>query len=167
MKPSAVELRALIEEVVGGLGYELVELKLMPRGRAVCVQVKIDHLEPDTEDQAISVGDCVRASRAIGAEPRIEARIPGRHVLEVSSPGIERPLTRPAHFRRFVGEVAVVRLERAGEGRRTVTGRIVAANDATVTLELTDGRDERLEVAHGDIQNARLKVDPWKPRERR
>ncbi len=93
--------------------------------------------------------------------------VPGRYVLEVSSPGVERPLRRADHFRRAIGENVVVKLETWSEVRR-VRGELVAADEETVTVEAveTDGVNlpdsETFTIAYGDIAKARTHFD-WGP----
>jgi ribosome maturation factor RimP len=78
--------------------------------------------------------------------------------LEVSSPGIERPLTRPEHFRRFVGRVASVRVEEPLEGRRNFTGVIERAGESGFVLKLLEGGAE-VELPFGSVARANLKED--------
>ncbi len=101
------ELLGPVEDALLDAGYELVALKLIPRGGGLSVQVLIDHRDGSA---AVTLGDCARASRAIHERADLDRRLPGRYVLEVSSPGVDRPLTRPAHYQRFRGERVVVRL---------------------------------------------------------
>jgi len=160
MSQRAVELRGRVELLLDRLGYELLELRLQARGRATCLQVLIDHLEAGS---AVTVGDCVTVSRALDADLELGNLLPERHVLEVSSPGVDRPLTRPAHFRRFTGERAVVRWRVSDAGRRTLTGAIETV-DGDESVTLIAARDERVQVPFREIESAHLKVDPWKPK---
>jgi ribosome maturation factor RimP len=162
MKQRAEELSEAIEGLLGTRGYELVELKVVPQGRSLCLRILIDHA---AGAGAVTIGDCIKVSKALGADLALDGLLPERHVLEVSSPGVNRPLTKPAHFRRFAGEQAVIRFDTAAAGRRTVTGVIAAADDEAVTI--VDGGGERIEIPLTDILSAHLKVDPWKPIEKR
>ena len=98
-------LQDVVQQELDALGYDLVDLRVGgSRGRPV-LDIRIDRLDA----QKVQVGDCERASRAI--EARLDAMpdlIDGRYVLEVSSPGMERPLRTVAHWRRFVGRRAMV-----------------------------------------------------------
>jgi len=104
------EVEVLLAEVVGGR----------------TVRLYIDH--PD----GVSLELCERVTHAL---PQIRER----YALEVSSPGRERPLTKPAHFRRFVGRRARVRTREAIDGHRSFTGEVVGASDADVTLAAETG----------------------------
>ncbi|MGI8859161.1 MAG: ribosome maturation factor RimP [Rubrobacteraceae bacterium] len=79
-------------------------------------------------------------------------------MIEVSSPGIERPLTRPEHFRRFVGHEAKVRVAEPVDGRRNFTGTIERAGDEEFTLKLSEGEAE-VELPFGSVARANLKED--------
>ncbi len=151
------ELQAPVGAALHRAGYELVALKLVPRGGALSVQIFIDH---ENGFAPVSLGDCSRASRAIQEQVDLDRYLSGRYVLEVSSPGIDRPLTRPAHYQRFRGEQVMVRLAGERHGQRVLRGKIGAADDQGVTIELEAGGEERLRFA--DIASAQLKVDAWK-----
>jgi len=150
------ELADRMAAALAAAGYELVALKLVSAGSSLNVRVLIDHLEGRA---GVSLGDCSAASKAIQSELNLDLWFPGRYVLEVSSPGLDRPLTRPEHYRRFQGEEAVVRRKTADPTRQRVKGRIVAADEEGVTLEVAGGEAERLTYA--EIASAHLELDPW------
>jgi ribosome maturation factor RimP len=123
------------------------------------VRVFIDHLAGTAP---VTLGDCGAASKALQQGLDLDRWLPGRYNLEVSSPGVDRPLTRPEHFQRFRGEEAVVRWRAPDRALERVKGRITAADAHGVTLELEGG--VVLEVPYGEIESARLELDPWKRR---
>ncbi|HZO37549.1 MAG TPA: ribosome maturation factor RimP [Solirubrobacteraceae bacterium] len=87
---------------------------------------------------------------------RVTRRLDGireRYALEVSSPGVERPLTKPDHFRRFLGRRARVRTRDAVDGHRSFTGELVGASDTDVTLAAATGL---VQIAYGDINRSNL-----------
>ena len=92
----------LLEPVVTGLGYELVEIETGSAGRQALVRIYIDR----TDGGSIGLDDCERASRSIGAILEAEDPIGREYLLEVSSPGFDRPLRTAAHFARFAGSEA-------------------------------------------------------------
>ncbi len=152
------------EEIAGSIaaaldeaGYEMVDLKLVPRPGNLSVLIFIDHREGLA---AITHGDCTRASRVVQEKVDLERYLPGRYLLEVSSPGIDRPLRRPEHYQRFRGQPVVVK--RGTEGGGEVRGTIGDSDAESVTIELQGGGSERLRFA--DIASAHLKLDPWKGR---
>jgi ribosome maturation factor RimP len=147
------QLEHVVVEELTPLGYELVELKLGGSSARPVVDVRIDRLDL----QKVQVGDCERASRAIEArfdtEPGLIAE---RYVLEVSSPGMERPLRHAREWHRFVGRLASVNSP-VLHGRMEV--RIVAVQ-GTAGAESLTLRDERkgteYVVALADVTDARL-----------
>lgn len=151
-------IEAVVTSELTPLGYELVELRMGgSKGRPV-LDVRIDRLDREK----VQVGDCERASRAI--EARLDAAptlINSRYVLEVSSPGMERPLRSAAEWRRFVGRKASVNSP-ALHGRLEVTIVAVEGDDGQEAVQVRDakGRDHRIALA--DVTDARLAFE-WKP----
>jgi ribosome maturation factor RimP len=140
-------LLALIEPLVGRLGYELVELEHgAGRGSAV-VRLFIDCPE------GVGLADCERVSREVAALLDVEDPIPTAYSLEVSSPGFDRVLRTQAHFARFVGSRVAVELTTPREGRRRYTGMLLSADEAGIALEV-DG--QRVLISWGEISKARL-----------
>jgi len=140
-------LIALIEPLLGRLGYELVELEhTAGRGSAV-VRLFID------SPQGVGLTDCERVSREVSALLDVEDPIPTAYTLEVSSPGFDRVLRTPAHFARFVGARIAVELAVPREGRRRYTGTLVTADDTGIALEV-DG--QRVPMSFAEIGRARL-----------
>jgi ribosome maturation factor RimP len=153
------EVWAPVAAALGDAGFEVLDLKLVPRGRAVSVQIYIDHLDGGA---GVTLDDCTRAAKVVQDGVDLDRLLPGRYVLEVSSPGIDRPLKRPAHFRRFRGEHAVVRLKAPRGGVQRFEGRIGESDDEAFSLEFEGGSTERL--LYSEIASANLRLDPWKGR---
>ena len=156
------ELERVLEDAVERLGFELVDLeKAGGRGRPV-LRLRIDR--PDSEPgSGVTVDDCARVSRAL--EEMLEARedLPATYVLEVSSPGVERPIRKRRDFERFVGrEIRVRGFAPLVEGSRQLTGILLgvegADEDERIRLRLEDERE--LEVPRSAIAKARL-VHRW------
>jgi ribosome maturation factor RimP len=145
------KLKALIRPVVEDLGYEFVgvEYQSNPKNRLVRIYI-------DREPAGIGIEDCERVSREVSALMDVEEPVSGQYTLEVSSPGIERPLFEADHFRRFAGETARVLMDVPVDGRRKFKGAIVSADEATVVL-LVDGVEYELPLA--DIRRAELAPD--------
>jgi ribosome maturation factor RimP len=140
-------LVALLQPVVEGLGYVLWELEFAPgRGNAL-LRLYIDSAA------GITLDDCERVSRAVSEVLDAEDPVPGHYTLEVSSPGLDRPLATPAQFAAYVGEPVLVELAQAIEGRRRFKGRLAAAGDDSIEVEV-DGRRHVLPVSA--IRRARL-----------
>ena len=140
-------LIALIEPLVGRLGYELVELEYGAGRRHSQMRVFID------APAGVGVGDCEKVSREISALLDVEDPIPGAYKLEVSSPGFDRVLRTREHFGRFVGSRVFVELKEPRAGRRRYTGQLLAVDDDGIALAVDQ---ERVAVAFAEIGKARL-----------
>ncbi len=148
MNKVSQQLQSLAESVVVPLGYELWGVELLARpGAGQLLRVYIE--SPD----GIGVDDCERVSRQLSALLDVEDPIAGEYVLEVSSPGMDRPLYRPDQFARYVGEVVRVRLLPAVAGRKNFRGELLAADGEKVQL-LVDG--ETVTLAMDEIDTARV-----------
>ena len=152
---SADALLAPIRDHLAGLGFELVDLRQTGTLQRPILQVRVDR--PDSRPgQGVTAGDCTGISRSLERFLESRAMVGPRYVLGVSSPGVERPLRWPEHWRRFIGEQARVRSRLLGGGRRTV--RIVALPDEEhVILRGEDGLDVTLPL--DAIAEATLVVD--------
>ena len=136
---------AWLRTTLSGLGYELVDLE---SSRSGLLRIFIDSAK------GISVEDCARASRHLTRAFAVEGIEYER--LEVSSPGLDRPLKRIEDYRRFAGRDATIRLKLPREGRRRFEGRLAGVEDGNVVVEV---EGERLSLAFGDIDRARLMPD--------
>ena len=145
------DLTRLIRPAVEALGFEFVGLEYLSNPKNRLVRIYIDR-EPD----GISVDDCAEVSHEVSALLDVEDPVAGNYSLEVSSPGVERPLFEPDHYRRFIGEKAVVHLFAPRDNRRKLTGRIVDADDSRVVIDV-DG--DPVDVAYPEIRRANLKPD--------
>jgi ribosome maturation factor RimP len=153
--PMSVDaLLAPIRDHIAGLGFELVDLRHVGTLQRPILQVRVDR--PDSRPgQGITADDCAGISRSLERFLESSAMVGPRYVLEVSSPGIERPLRWPEHWRRFAGQRARVRSQALG-GRREI--EIVAVpDDEHVTVRLDDGAEVTLPLA--DIRDAKLVVE--------
>ncbi|ANO51498.1 ribosome maturation factor RimP [Woeseia oceani] len=141
------ELARLLEPAIEGLGYELCDLEAKLGGRDGVLRIFID--KPD----GIVLEDCEKVSRQISAILDVEDPLPGQYALEVSSPGLDRRLSKPAHFERFLGEVVKIKLRMPLDGRRNYRGTLVAANEENIEVEV-DGQAHSLPIK--TIELARL-----------
>lgn len=136
----------VLESTLGGLGYELVDVEFGARG---FLRVYIDH--PAELGQPITLDDCERVTRQLQRVLPVEGIDYER--LEVSSPGLDRVLKKPADFRRFAGHRAEVRLRMPLEGRRRFSGVVQGASDDALELDV-DGTMHRFPFAN--LDKARL-----------
>ena len=142
-------LIGLLEPMLAGLGYELVELEFSPASSRALVRLYIDR----TDGTPVQLDDCERASRAVGKVLDAEDPIERQYQLEVSSPGFDRPLRTEAHFARFAGSEAKIELREPQDGRRRFRGRLGTIEHGTISIEV-DRREWKLPLA--GISKARL-----------
>jgi ribosome maturation factor RimP len=131
------------------MGYDLVRVAILGSGRPT-VQVMADR----TDGAPFRVEDCEAISVALGAVLDVEDLMPSAWNLEISSPGIDRPLTRPKDWRRFAGHRAKAELAIPQDGRKRFSGIIISATETHAHLRLDDGADITLPLA--DIARAKL-----------
>jgi ribosome maturation factor RimP len=141
----------LAERVAASMGMEVVLLEIKGEGSHSIVRAFID--QPD----GISLDDCARFSRRLSVTLDVEDWIPFRYVLEVSSPGVNRPLVKDADFRRFSGKNAKVRTRLPIEGQSNFKGKIVGVTEGRLELEVAPGK--KVEIALMDIEKANLIAD--------
>lgn len=142
------ELQRLLEPSVTGLGYELVGVERLSAQGGVVVRVYLDH------EDGIRVADCEKVSRQISALMDVEDPIRGNYTLEVSSPGLDRPLFKPEHYLRFRGNKARVQLHRPIADRRRFSGTLEGYAEDRVTLREEDGTLQHLPFSQ--IEKAHL-----------
>ncbi len=147
-----MELQGLLERTVDGLGYELVSLELSNRGRML--RVFIDRpaaASPEGAAGGITVDDCARVSNQLARVLEVEDFDYDR--LEVSSPGLDRPLKKEADFARFAGEQARLTLRVPVAGRRNFTGVMRAVAEGKLQLEIEGGM---VSIDLANIDKARM-----------
>ena len=125
-------LKALLQPVVEALGCELWGLQLESGGKRKLLRIYIDR------EEGIGVEDCERVSRQSGAVLDVEDAISGEYVLEVSSPGMDRPLYELGQYERYIGEDVSLRLRFAYDGRRNFKGRLVGVDGDEIVLVVAD-----------------------------
>ncbi len=151
MARASEQLIRLLAPVVSGLGYELVgvEWDLSPRGRILRVYI-------DVED-GVTLADCERVSAQLSALLDVEDPIAGAYLLEVSSPGIDRPLFTLDQYRRFLGQKVQIRLRLPLEGQRRFKGEIARVEEDRVIIQSEEG--QRIAIPYEAIDKARLIPD--------
>lgn len=128
------------------LGYEIVAVELTGGDNKI-VRVYID------AEGGINVDDCAKASRQFSAILDVEDPISNRYTLEVSSPGMDRPLAKAEHFKAVVGSDVKIKMLSLINGRRRFTGELIEANDEFVVVEV-DG--EQSELPYSEMDRARV-----------
>jgi ribosome maturation factor RimP len=142
------EIESLLAPAVQALGLELLGVEYSAGVSSALLRIYID-----APGRPVNIEDCEAASREVSALLDVHDPIDGNYTLEVSSPGIERPLFRPAHFARFAGEPAKVTVDLPIDGRRRFNGRILRVEGDEIVME-QDGAEVRL--PHANITKARL-----------
>src|SRR6185295_12927296 len=141
-------LRGMLQPGVEALGFELVDAELVGGGGSPTLRVYID------SPKGITVEDCADVSRQISAILDVEDPIPGSYTLEVSSPGLDRPLVTPEDFRKRLGETVKAKLRRPDlTGRRNFTGKLLEVRSEGIVLEVDN---EQHVLAFDVIDRARL-----------
>ncbi len=141
-----MDLNTLIETTVVGLGYELVDVEMSPRGRTVRVFIDL----PD-DDKGIDVEDCAKVSNQLSRLFEVE-NIDFDH-LEISSPGLDRVVKKADDFERFAGQEIQIKVRIPHGGRRNFQGELLGCKDGKVGLRL---EKEDVELEFNNIEKARL-----------
>ena len=128
------KINGILEEELGNLGFEFIKVKFSQRGKRKILQIYIDH-----PDRNVSISDCVGVSKSLGLVLDNLEEVSGPYNLEVSSPGIKRPLVKHEHFVRFQGEKAKVQFIDEKGDKLSLVGEIVESDESSVVLDLKEG----------------------------
>ncbi len=145
-------LHDMILPIVASLNCELWGLEYLTQGRYTTLRVFIDG------PSGVSLEDCEKISRQISSVMDVEDPIDGEYTLEVSSPGMDRPLYKADHYARYLGETVNVRLRMARDGRRRFKGNIVAVENDDVRINV-DGAEITLPIDAIDKANIMPRYD--------
>ncbi len=158
MAPGAARpLLSLLVPVIADLGFHLVRARMTSEGEQTILQIMAEN-----DSGTIAIEDCEAISHAVSAMLDVEDPISGNYTLEVSSPGMGRPLTRPHDFERWVGLEAKLELQRSVDGRRRFRGRVDGFEAGEARLKVTLEEFETPQVlgfALADIAEVRLVPD--------
>ena len=152
MRKEQTHLWELFEPVVNGMGFDLIEIEHFPNPKHGVLRLFID--KPAGSDvESVVIEDCSAVSRQISALIDVEDPIRGQFNLEVSSPGLDRPLRRLQDFQRFTGSLVKLKTVVPLEGQRNFTGRLLEASEDAVVIE-TD--TEEISLPMSTIEKARI-----------
>jgi len=155
-----LEVREEVRQLAGPLadeeGYELVDVELVFQGRRKVIRVLLD------KPGGVNISDCARFSRKLADCLDMNQTVSGSYLLEVSSPGIERPLRTLDAVRRFAGQRASVALHDPRDGRRNFEGELLVPDGERVGLRTEEDTTHWFEWA--EVRSVRLVVDPWAER---
>lgn len=145
------QIWTIAQEVVSGLGFELIDIELTGNRSQRLIRIFIQ------KPEGILLSDCVAVSRELGEHFDDKNVIENSYRLEISSPGIERPLRKAQDFERYVGHRVRIRLKSKQEGKRRIVGKIVEVDDNMIRIISKNGRKASFSLA--DIAKAKLDVD--------
>ena len=160
MPPADViaQVRAIASRVADTYGLEIFDVQFRREAGGMVLRVQIDRPGPAaTAQDSVSVGDCAHVSRDLSAMLDVEDIVATAYVLEVSSPGLDRPLRHADDYRRFSGRRAKLVMREAIDGQRYFKGRLGGVEDDAVLIDADDGR--RHQVPIGVITRANLEVE--------
>ena len=166
MADKATDISNLLSPTVQALGLELLGVEYLPSSGGSTLRLYIDiplgDAAGDSETpRMVGIEDCEAVSREVSAQLDVEDPISGNYTLEVSSPGVDRPLFTPEQFARFLGEQVKIGLKLPQDGRRRLQGRIAAIEGERIDLEVeAKPEPQRVPVAFDNIEKARL-VPDW------
>jgi len=147
------EVRQIATPLAEEEGYELVDVEQSAAGRHRVLRVYLD------KPGGISIGDCARFSRRLSDCLDMNQTVPGSYHLEVSSPGLERPIRTLDHVRRFAGQRVALAIHEARDGRRHFEGILLGPDGERAGLRLDEGDEHWFDWS--EVRSARLVVDPW------
>jgi ribosome maturation factor RimP len=137
----------LFEPVVNGMGYDLIEIEHFPNPKHGVLRLYID------KEDGVTVDDCSSVSHQISALIDVEEPVSGHFNLEISSPGLDRPLRRLQDFQRFTGSLVKLKTAMPLEGQRNFKGRLLEADEDKIVIE-TD--DEEISLPMSAVEKARI-----------
>lgn len=143
------ELHERLKVLASSMGYELVGAELLPQGRQMMFRIYIDG------PNGVTVDDCSKISRQVGAMLDVEDPFHIRYILEVSSPGIDRPLFELEHYRKYIGKQIKVKLRLPVEGRKQYKGLLQKVEGDDIYLMVSD-TEQPLKVSFSNIDKANL-----------
>ena len=152
------QVRSVAIRVATSYGLEIFDVQFRREAPGMILRVQIDRPGPAARaEESVSVEDCARVSRDLSAVLDVEDVVPTAYTLEVSSPGLDRPLRRPDDYQRFAGRRAKVVMRERVDGQGFFKGRLGGVDGAEVLIEADDGRTHRVPL--NLITRANLEVE--------
>ena len=155
MKKSDIEkfCTDLVTPIINENNFELVDVEYVKEGADYYLRVYAD------KEGGINIDDCVLISRALEARLDEEDKIPDAYILEVSSPGLTRPLKKEKDFVRSIGKLVDIKLYRALDGQKEFQGRLKSFDAENVVINIEDKNNRELEINRNDISMIRLEFE--------
>lgn len=143
------DLEQLLEPTITDMGFELWGCEYLSQGRHSLLRIYID------KPEGITIDDCQDVSHQVSAVLDVEDPIQGNYSLEVSSPGLPRPLFKSSQYERYAGEMVEIKVYKPVDGKRKLLGTIVSATESTLVLEVNGAQ---LDILFSNIVKAHLTV---------
>ena len=151
-------VRALASRVAGSYGLDIFDVRFHREGGGMVLRIQIDRPgAAATAEESVGVEDCASVSRDLSAILDVEDIVPTAYTLEVSSPGLDRPLRQAEDYRRFSGRRAKLVMREEVDGQMFLKGRLGGVEGSSVLIETGDGRRHRVPI--GVITRANLEVE--------
>jgi len=152
------QVREVAVRVAGTHGLQIFDVEFRREGRGMVLRVRLDRPGPSaTAEESVSVEDCARVSRDLSAVLDVEDKVPVAYTLEVSSPGLDRPLRHADDYRRFAGRRAKLVMREAVDGQKFVKGILGGVEGHDVLIDGDQGQRHRVPI--GVITRANLEVE--------
>jgi ribosome maturation factor RimP len=152
------QVRSLASRVAASYGLEIFDVQFRREAGGMMLRIQIDRPGPAaTAEDSVSVDDCARVSRDVSAILDVEDVVPSAYTLEVSSPGLDRPLRHADDYRRFAGRRAKVVMREPVDGQRFFRGTLAGVEDGRVVIDAEDHKRHRVPL--GAITRANLEVE--------
>lgn len=152
MADTAEQIRGILDPILASLGLSLWDMEFQKHGPSWLLRIYIDR-----EGTGVTLDDCETVSRDLGAALDVEDVIPHAYTLEVSSPGLDRRLSKPEHFARFTGSAVKIKTYQLMNGQKVFEGRLLGLSGDRVKVEIKPG--QIVEIPIGDIAKASLEVE--------
>ena len=151
-------VRAIAERVAGGYGLEIFDVQYRREAPGMVLRVRIDRPGPaSTDEDSVSVHDCANVSRDLSAIFDVEEIVPTAYTLEVSSPGLDRPLRHAQDYGRFTGRLAKIVMREKVDGQGFFRGRLAGVEGQDILIDGEDGKPHR--VPYAVVTRANLEVE--------
>ncbi|NPA32869.1 MAG: ribosome maturation factor RimP [Aquificae bacterium] len=148
------KIKELVEPIVKGMGFRLFDVEFKPEARGWVVRIIAD------KEGGITIRDCEDISRKVSALLDVEDLIPFSYLLEITSPGLTRPLTKPEHYDFFRGRLAKLILKEPIEGKREVVGYIEDVRNGIIDIRDKE-KGSVLHIPFSAIAKGRLEIEGW------
>lgn len=141
------ELEQLLSPIINDMGYELWGCEYLSQGKHSFLRIYID------KDNGIGIEDCQQVSKQVSALLDVEDPIPGNYSLEISSPGIPRPLFKSSQYQIYIGQIIQVKTYKSIQGKRKLEGILISASESNLVLSINN---ENQEILFSNIAKAYL-----------